>query len=69
MANRYTAFRVSPGDVAMMRAVEKFIRSYDGDNLLYDIDAVFPNLSFRCFFIAFYRARNLIRWLEPEGAA
>jgi hypothetical protein len=69
MGIRCYSIRVSPGDIAMMRAVERFIVAYNGDNLLHDIELGFPGLSYRAFFLAFCRAHDPIRWLEPEGCA
>jgi hypothetical protein len=63
------SIRVSPGDVAMMHAVEQFILPYRSDDLLRDIELAFPNLSYRIFFLGLMRARDPARWLEPEGAA
>jgi hypothetical protein len=36
-----------------VRAVEAFITSYDGDDLLHDIELAFPDLTYRDFFVAF----------------
>jgi hypothetical protein len=59
---------VSNADVRMMRAIERFILAYDGDNLLHDIEINFPGASYRAFFLAYGRAQAL-RWIEAEGAA
>jgi hypothetical protein len=60
---------VSAADVRMMRAIERFILAYGGDNLLHDIDLNFPGASYRAFFLALGRAQDAARWLEPEGRA
>jgi hypothetical protein len=47
-----------------MRAVEAFITSYAGDNLLHDIELQFPDLTYRDFFVAFSRfqaAEDMLR--------
>jgi len=49
---------VSAADVRMMRAIERFIVGYRGDNLLHDIDLKFPGASFRAFFLALGRAQD-----------
>jgi hypothetical protein len=60
---------VSNADVRMMRAIERFILAYDGENLLHDIDLNFPGASYRAFFLALGRTQDAARWLEPEGCA
>jgi hypothetical protein len=67
--SREQTITVSKAAVRMMRAIERFILAYDGDNSLDDIDVTFPGASFRAFFLALGRAQNAVRWLEPEGAA
>ena len=60
---------VSRRDVKMMHRIERFIVSYNGDNLLHDIELTFPGASFRAFFLALGRTQDAVRWIEPEGAA
>jgi hypothetical protein len=60
---------VSRRDVKMMHRIERFIVSYNGDNLLHDIELTFPGASFRAFFLAYGRAQDAARWIEPEGNA
>jgi hypothetical protein len=60
---------VSRRDVKMMRRIERFILSYDGDDLLHDIDLTFPGASHRAFFLAWGRSQNAARWIEPERSA
>ena len=60
---------VSDADKRMMYRIERFILSYRGDNLLHDIELNFPGASYRAFFLAFGRAQDAARWLEPEGCA
>jgi hypothetical protein len=60
---------ISNADVRMMRAMERYIFAYDGDNLLHDIDLTFPGASFRAFFLAYGRACDPLRWMKPDGAA
>jgi hypothetical protein len=59
---------VSADDVRMMRAIERFILAYDGDNLLHDIEINFPGASYRAFFLAYGRAQDAVRW-QPKGTA
>jgi hypothetical protein len=68
-AVRRIPIRVSDADKRMMFAIERFILAYDGDNLLHDIELNFPGASYRAFFLAYGRAQNAVRWLEPEGTA
>ena len=63
------AITVSNADVQTMLAIEKFILTYDGDDLLHDIDLIFSRVSYRAFFLAFRRAQDAARWFKPEGAA
>jgi hypothetical protein len=60
---------VSDVDKRMMRAIERFILTYDGDDLLHDIELAFPRASFRAFFLAYRRACDLLRWCDAEGRA
>jgi hypothetical protein len=60
---------VSNADVRMARRIERYILSYDGDNLLHDIDLNFPDASYRAFFLAYGRAQDPARWMKPEGSA
>ena len=71
MSERSThyAITVSNTDVRMMHAIERFILNYEGDNLLHDIEINFPGASYRAFFLAYGRAQNALRWIEPEGVA
>jgi hypothetical protein len=60
---------VSRRDVKMMHRIERFILSYDGDDLLHDIELTFPGASYRAFFLAWGRSQDAARWIEPEGKA
>ena len=60
---------VSRADVQTMLAIEKFILGYAGDDLLHDIECIFPHASYRAFFLAFRRAQDAARWFKPGGAA
>jgi hypothetical protein len=61
--------RVSDADKAMMFRIERFILAYDGDNLLHDIDLFFPTASYRAFFLALHRARDVARCFPAENSA
>jgi hypothetical protein len=58
---------VSNADLSMMRAIERFILGYHGDDLLHDIELTFPGASYRAFYLAQQRVKNAARWFEPEG--
>jgi hypothetical protein len=60
---------VSNVDKAMMLRIERFILGYRGNNLLHDVDIVFPGASYRAFFLAIRRSADAARWLEAEGSA
>jgi hypothetical protein len=60
---------VTDADKTMMRAIERFILAYTGDDLLHDIELTFPTASYRAFYLAYERSRNPVRWFEPEGSA
>jgi hypothetical protein len=42
-------------DGRVVRAVEQFMTTYDGDDLLHDIELQFPDLTYRDFYVAFSR--------------
>jgi hypothetical protein len=50
---------VSNADIATMHQIEKFILDYTGDYLLLDIEQKFPGASYRSFFLALHRARQV----------
>ena len=52
---------VSDADKRAMFAIERFILTYRGDDLLHDIERTFPNVSFRAVFLAIHRARHPLR--------
>lgn len=60
---------VSKTDIAMMHRIERYILAYRGDDLLHDIELCFPSASYRAFFLAYGRAREAARWIEPNGHA
>jgi hypothetical protein len=66
---RMPPITVSRADVAMMHAIEQFILSYNGNDLLHDIELAFPGASYRAFYLAFHRAQNAARWIESAGHA
>jgi hypothetical protein len=61
--------KVSNADKDMMLRIERYILTYGGDNLLHDIELNFPGATYRAFFLAWERAHDPVRWLEPEGHA
>jgi len=67
--HRHPPTVVSRRDVKMMHRIERFILSYDGDDLLHDIELTFPGASYRAFFLAWGRSQDPARWLKPEGTA
>jgi hypothetical protein len=66
---RHAPIVVPNADVEMMRRIERFILAYDGDDLLHDIELTFPTASYRAFYLAYGRAQDAARWLDPEGQA
>jgi hypothetical protein len=66
---RHIPIVISNADKEMMHRIERFILAYDGDNLLHDIDLNFPGATYRAFFLAYGRAQDPTRWLEPQGCA
>jgi hypothetical protein len=69
MSAHTTTIRVFNADARIMRAIEAFIASYDGDHLLHDIELTFPGASYRAFFLAYCRAQDPLRWRDGEGRA
>ena len=69
MSPRRYSITVSDDDKRMMFAIERFILSYDGDDLLHDIELTFPGASYRAFFLAWGRAQDPLRWRQTEGRA
>jgi hypothetical protein len=61
--------RVSDADQRMMHAIERFIISYEGDNLLHDIELMFSRRELSRFFLAYCRARDPLRWHPVGGSA
>ena len=68
MTNKRT-ITVSKADTQMMHAIEEFILTYVGDDLLHDIETTFPRASYRAFFLALRRSQDAARWFNPKGAA
>jgi hypothetical protein len=69
MSIRMPPITVSRADVAMMHAIERFILSYNGNDLLHDIELTFPGASYRAFYLAVQRAQEAARWIESTGHA
>jgi hypothetical protein len=64
--------QTSAVDAVMTREVEAFVRAYEGNSLLHDIELTFPGLSYRAFFLGFMRASDplhALRCCKPEGTA
>jgi hypothetical protein len=65
---RRVPIRVSDADQRMMHAIERFIISYEGDNLLHDIELMFSRRELSRF-LAYCRARDPLRWHPVGGSA